>query len=152
MIFEQKSDPLNEGNIACVDMAKRYLNTLPHVKYTAIGINPKGYKVVRSGQSNELSAAFVDRGDWMSFNDVKPDFQIKAVYALSDKRIVLDVSEGSSNDNTDYPLIMLQANIHRDIPDTNQQKRIKVLLDILDSWRTDLLEFTQIVRCFPQRK
>ncbi len=152
VVFEQKSDPLNEGTIACVDMAKRYLKTLPHVKYTAVGFNPKGYKAAHSRKPNVISTAFVDSGDWMSFHGVKPDFQIKVIYALGDKKLVLDVSEGRGSDNTENSQIRFQANIHRDVPDTNQQNRIETLIGILDSWRTDLLEFTQIVSCFPKRK
>ena len=44
VIFQQTGDPLALKDILCPKIAERYLKKVPHVPYSAVGINPKGYR------------------------------------------------------------------------------------------------------------
>ena len=154
VVFEQTGDPLTIGSISCVEMARRYLDAVPHVKYSAIGINPKGYRTLHSEEQANISDALIDSGDWMEFKNANPEIQIKAVYDLNDKRIVLDISQARKRVATgnDVHLIMFQANIHRDITESEQPMRIDKLVSVLNGWKTDLTDFQELVNNFKRSK
>lgn len=150
VVFEQTGDPLEIGSISCIDMARRYLDAVPHVKYSAFGINPKGYKTLHSTEQESVSDALKNSGDWMEFKNVNPEIQLKAVYDLNDKRIVLDISQARKRVATgnDVHAILFQANIHRDITEPEQPKRIDKLVSVLNEWKTDLSDFQELVNNF----
>ncbi len=154
VVFEQTGDPLELGNISCIEMARHYLDAVPHVKYGAIGINPKGYKTLHSAERESVSNALKNSGDWMEFKNVNPEIQLKAIYDLNDKRIVLDVSQARKRVATgsDVHAIIFQANIHRDITESEQPNRIDKLVSVLNEWETDLSDFQELVNIFMRIK
>lgn len=148
ILFEQFASSLTEENIICADIAKNYIKTVPHVPYNAIGINLDGHRVLQEREA--VSNALIDKGTWMKFKTVAPDFQLKAVYELDDKAVTLHIKEDfiQKENGPEIPAIMFKANIHRDITETNQQMRINSLLSILDSWNGDLSDFFSLVQNF----
>lgn len=150
VLFEQTTDPLEERDIICADTAKRYLKTVPHVPYAAIGINFQGYRVSQNQVSNTVSDALINKGGWMKFGGAKPDFQLKAVYKYDDKTITLDIAEKLiEKEGVNLPAMAFYANIHRDISsEKNQQMRINDLLSILNSYNKDLSDFYLLVGRF----
>ncbi len=122
VMFEQVGDSLATENVICPEMANRYLQKVPHVPYSAVGINPKGLRVSPTA-AEKVSTALLDKGAWLSFKDIQPDIHLKTVYKFEKRTIVLDVVEAKKQaKNGVEPLgILFQANIHRDIPSTNQQ-------------------------------
>ncbi len=150
VIFEQSGDPLVKKEILCPDIANRYLQKVPHVPYSAVGINPKGYKVSPTAVPEKVSTALLDKGKWMSFKDVHPEIHLKTIYKYEKRMIVLEVIEAKKRikENVEIPGILFQANIHRDIPSTNQQNRFKMLSNILSSWEEDLSDFNTLVAKF----
>lgn len=150
ILFEQFTDSLTIEDIVCADIAKRYIKTIPHVPYSAIGINVHGYGVQKKRVRKKVSDALVEKGKWMKIKTVTPEFQLKAIYKFDDKKVTLDIAENltSQKDAERAPRIIFQANIHRDITETNQQMRINTLLSILDSWKGDLSDFHSLVENF----
>ena len=151
VLFEQPRDQIQELDIICVDIAKRYLLTIPHVPYTAIGINPKGFRMLQNQTSDTISGLLIKEGDWMNFNDVIPSFQLKAVYQYNDKILTIEIGENSVKSESDIniPTMEFDANIHRDISgETNQQMRINKLLSILDSCDQDISDFYLLAEQF----
>lgn len=151
VLFEQSGGQIQELDIICVDIAKRYLLTIPHVPYTAIGINPKGYRMLQNQTSDTISGLLIKKGKWMNFNDVNPSFQLKAVYPYNDKILTVDIGENfvKSESNINIPTMEFNANIHRDLSgETNQQMRINKLLSILDSCHQDISDFYLLAEQF----
>lgn len=150
VMFEQVGDSLATENVICPEMANRYLQKVPHVPYSAVGINPKGFRVSSTAVPEKVSAALLDKGAWLSFKDVQPDIHLKTIYKFEKRTIVLDVVEAKKQaKNGVEPLgILFQANIHRDISVTNQQNRITVVSNILASWKDDLSDFNALAAKF----
>lgn len=154
ILFEQFTIPLKEEDIICADIAKRYLRTVPHVPYTAIGINLHGYRIHQKQVSETVSGLLIKKGGWMNFEETSPSFQVKAVYRCDDKTITLDIAENliKEKDAAEVPAMVFNANIHRDISDeTNQQMRVSKLLSILDSYNKDVADFCLLTKEFRPR-
>ncbi len=153
VIFEQDGDPLTLENIICPAMAKQYLKKVPHVLYSAIGINPKGYRRSRLETPEKVSTALRENGAWISFKDVHPDIHLKTIYKYEKKAIVLEAYEAKkqAENGPEVPGILFQANIHRDLSVTNQQKRIEMASKILESWKDDLSDFYSLATKFDFR-
>ena len=146
VIFAQTRGRLATEDIVCPEIAKRYVKTVPHVTYRAVGINPKGFRRSGDGAPDRVANALTDKGAWLSFKDTIPEIQLKAVYRYSGRTIFLDVIEARREaDGRQTPGILFQANIHRNITETNPQKRTEGLLSIIDSWKEDLSEFHVLV-------
>lgn len=153
IIFEQVQDPLTTEGVMCPEIANRYLQKVPHVPYSAVGINPKGYRVSPAGAQERVSAALLDNGKWMSFKDVHPEIHLKTIYKYEKRMVVLEVIEARKRikENVEVPGILFQANIHRDVPATNPQKRVEFVSTALASWKEDLSDFVALVAKFTFR-
>ena len=154
ILFEQFTVPLKEEDIVCADIAKRYLRTVPHVPYTAVGINLHGYRTYQKQASETVSDLLIKKGGWMNFREAAPSFQVKAVYGYEDKTITLDIAENfiKEKDAKEVPAVVFNANIHRDISDeTNQQMRVSKLVSILDSCNKDISDFCLLTKEFESR-
>lgn len=151
ILFDQFTIPLKEEDIVCADIAKHYLRTIPHVPYTAIGINLHGYRIHQEQVSETVSGLLIKKGGWMNFEEATPSFQVKAVYRYDDKTITVDITENliKEKNTAEVPAMVFNANIHRDISDeTNQQMRVSRLLSILDSYGKDISDFCLLTRKF----
>ncbi len=151
ILFEQFAAPLKEEDVICADIAKRYLRTIPHVPYTAIGINLHGYRIHQNQESGTIPDLLIKEGGWMSFRNAAPSFQVKAAYRYDDKTVTLDIAEDlvKEEEVSEVPAMVFNANIHRDISDeTNQQMRVSKLLSILDSCNKDISDFYSLAKEF----
>ena len=145
VIFEQIGEKLAIKAIICPEIAKRYVKKIPHVLYRAVGINPQGYRRLEGKAIERVSDSLRDKGTWMSFQDITPEIQLKAIYQYTGRRIILDIAEAKKSEADEISGFLFQANVHRDIGETDPQKRINKLLSMIDSWREDLSDFHVLV-------
>ena len=152
VIFEQAETgtPLQSMNVVSPEMAVRYVENVPHVPYSAIGINPVAIRYLNDGSKEKLSRSLSDGGTWTSFKDVIPEIQFKAIYSYEKKKINLDIAEVKKReqDGTELFGLVFRANIHRDIKQTTQQGRISELKSIIKSWDDDLKDFYSLIDKF----
>lgn len=139
--FEQSGDALAADALMCAPAARDYLKTVPHVRYIAIGMNAK--YVLRNLSLHRVSETLKSSGSWTTFQSVVPKFELKAIYEMRDKRVTLGVQEHSDKAE---PIATCSANIHREIDEPNQQKRLNSMLSALDSWKDDLADFRTLVK------
>ncbi len=147
VIFEQAGDPLATKDVLCPEIASRYLQKMPRVSYNAVGINPKGYRVSPAAAPEKISTVLLNKGASLSFKDMHPEIQLKTIYKYESRMIVLEIIEAKKqiNDEPEIHGILFQANIHRDIPAMNPQKRVELMSKILTSWKDDLSDFDALV-------
>lgn len=149
IIFAQSGNGMLIDEIACPDVAQRYIRAVPHI-YRAVGINPKGLRRSVGPAAYRVTDALVGKGAWMSFKDATPDIQLKAVYRYAKRTVTVDImgTESRSDSGGGTSDLLFQANIHRDITETSQQARIDRLLSVIGSWKEDLSDFSTIVAKF----
>ena len=155
VIFEQRGNPLAEKKVRCPEMAERFVKLFPNYLYKAVGINPKAIRncPYKMPMSINVSDALYEKGAWLSFGNTKPEVQLKTVYRLDKRMIVLDVSKVQRPNNAPYANdgILFQANVHRDLQETVQTMRMRELSDILSSWKMDLADLNALVAKFDFR-
>ena len=152
VLFQQTRE-LTRANVVSPGIAKRYLQCIPHVPYRAIGINPHGFRRILGQEPNVIANMLREKGSWMSFQDVIPDVQLKAIYRYHGRVIFLDVINTHRTENDQkVPGVMFQANIHRDLAETNEPSRIRFLQSVLDSWESDLEDFRNLTGKFYEEK
>lgn len=150
VIFEQRGSKLTTEAIVCPEIAGRYLEEVPHVPYRAVGINPKVHRRSACQAGQRVAAALIDHGAWMSFKDLTPEIQLKAIYRYSDRTIFLDIAEAERRGQEPKPTpgMHFQANIHREIQANDAGRRIQAISSILSSWKDDLEDFLSVVAKF----
>ena len=148
VLFQQTKE-LSEANVVSPGIAKRYLQCVPHVPYSAIGINPKGFRRILGQEPRIIANMLRNKGTWMSFQDVDPDVRLKAIYRYHGRVISLDVISTQRTENDQKIAgILFQANVHRDLAETNAASRIRFLQSVLDSWKSDLEDFQKLTGKF----
>lgn len=140
------------GDKTAASIAKRYLQQVPHVPYRAIGVNPKLFAPV-GDQGSGVATALRDHGTWMSFKDVAPEVFLKFVYVYGDRTITLDVSD-TCRDAAGETLRgqMFQANVHRDLSESNVGSRNERIGSILDAWKGDLDDVRSLIGKFREEE
>ena len=157
VIFEHLAEAgafLEPETVVSSEMAVRYVETVPHVQYSAIGINPVAVRFCTGGTQEKLSSSLNDNGSWASFRDIMPEIQFKAIYEFEKKKINLDIAEGKwlEMGGSEVLGIAFRANIHRDIVQTKQQERIIELKSIINSWENDLNDFYALIQKFDYKR
>lgn len=119
-------------------IARSYLRQIPHAPYRAIGVNSKFF--VRSAdRAQGVSASLRNRGAWMSFKDVMPEVALKFTYTYNDRTINLEVADARLGEGDEtLQGQMFQANVHRDLTESNTKSRNERINSILDAWKRDL--------------
>ena len=147
--FVQRGEALTEDAVS-PNVARRFLEEFPYPSYKAIGINPTGINPLDPGSVGGVSDALIDRGAWMAFEDVSPVVSLKAVYPCENRQITMDVHDAKrlNTDGSERPGLLFAANIHRDVSETDQGRRIARLMSILSAWKDDLSNFQILVAKF----
>lgn len=104
--------------------ASRYIETLPHVLYKAVGIN-FGAILEDSDPSRRLIDKFLAQGVWNSEDLLVKELSLRFVYSLEGGTLNLSCDPGSVTDNTSNRTIkgiVLGANYHFDLPGGNPAK------------------------------
>ncbi len=149
-VFEQKGEPLAEDACVAPELARRFVQTVTHTSYSAVGINARSFRSPTGSSRYTVADTLLDDSKWMSFRDVRPDVHLKAVYGCEGRRITLDVGGVSAKmeDGAMSHGLLFQVNIHRDISEETQEARIKRVLAILGAWRDDIADFDDLVAKF----
>ena len=152
-VFVQQAEPLREDACTVPEIARRFLNKVPHPLYNATGINAKAVRSLDGELVNGVADALVNGGQWMTFNEVLPVVGLKAVYSYDDRRFTLNI-DGAKRKNSEGSEsfgLLFQANVHRDIAGTSQQERLDRMQSILSGWIEDVSDFMFLVEKFNSR-
>ena len=136
--FTQSGDELVAEDLICPKVAKSYLDQVPHVPYSAIGINPKFF-LRSSGEHLPTTKNMLrDQGNRLSFKDAEPAI-LKLAYAYDTRTISIDIAQVKQTNG-----ILFQANVHRDIEGSTAQTCNNSIRSILDRWEEDLKDIRQL--------
>jgi hypothetical protein len=125
-------------------LAVAYVEKLPHVRYTAVGVNFTGY-LLHQEPAPFLIGRFLKAGDW---NDqVRPmkGLGVRFVYHVEDALLRFGVDEGyvEQQEAERQPAILINGNFHSELPDT---KPIDTLRALAGRWSRRLGEFLGLSR------
>ena len=149
-VFVQRGEALTEDVVSSPNTARRFLEKIPYPAYKAIGINSMGAKLLDPGYVSGVADALIERGAWMAFRDVSPILSLKATYLYENRQITMDVHDAKRRDadGSEQLGLLFVANIHRDVSEADQGRRIASLMSILSAWKHDLSDFKNLVAKF----
>ena len=127
------------------DIAIKYINTLPHVKYTAVGLNFAGHYLCKDKESALalLPSKFLKDGEWYSFGDTAPYVGIKFGYLIGNVRCTINFDTADNPihpSKPPSPIIAITSNYH--IDSTN----IEEMNSFISNWKTQYDHFLKVVR------
>lgn len=96
IIFSEAFSVDGTGPVETPGVAQRYLNTVPHVDYQAVGVNPNGY-VTFEDQAAVLAFAkdrFLAKGPWLGFGDGLHGAGIRFSYEVEGRTLNLSLDAG----------------------------------------------------------
>ena len=139
-------------NHICKIIAK-YVNTLLHVKYNALGINFTN--IIEFDSDDEATSFLIERflkdGNWNKDNTQLNNVGFKFSYNLDGGNITLSIDRGVRQNNP-KPIIICRANFHRDL-DVDNVKSIKQIEDSLSNIDEDYKKFEELhAKIFEEEK
>lgn len=125
------------------DIAMKYVRALPHVRYTAAGINFVGHYPCKDKETaaNLLPSKFLKEGNWSSFGDATPYVGINFKYLVGNVHctIKLDTTDVSRSKEAPSSVIMISSNYHVD------SDNIEGITTLISNWKTQYTHFSGIV-------
>lgn len=103
------------------DIAIRYIQTLPHVHYTAVGINLDGILEYPNPEAMTIEK-FLKIGTWNDSNLKPASLSLRITYPVEDGILHLTVESGrlqNTQDGRQKMGVVLRANYHTELPKDN---------------------------------
>lgn len=106
-----------------VEIARQYATVVPHVRYTAVGINYR-FAIEIEDAETYLKSHFLKDGPWDSEDNPINSVGLNFVYPVDSGRLVLSIESGIVSDTAhgeaqQKSVIIANANFHRDLDLSN---------------------------------
>jgi hypothetical protein len=142
VIFMEPIGDKTMSELNIVEIARKYVQTLPNVEYEAVGINPRGYvSFADSPDAARLYMAetLLSPGAWQSAGESPMRASLNLVYKFQRAPFYLSITEAAlrNEDETSTPIVML-------IGETGSEK-ISHLHNCIDNWQVDLETYSDII-------
>lgn len=122
-----------------VQIASKYVLTLPHVRYKAVGVN--FHSVIGLDSAIEyIKNRFVKAGPWDSKSDPLAAAGVRLLYSIPDGgRVVFDLGAGEQKSSADedvaQSVVIVKANFHRECKGYPAEKEVLSHLGhVKDDW------------------
>ncbi len=130
-------------------LATKYLETLAHADYQAIGVNLRGYVPFNDADAamNYLSTQLLAAGSWQSFGDAQMNAAINLVYTLEEGRLQLSISEATLQlpEKEPAPIVLFSCNIAYGVAELPQAERPAKLIERISGWESDLTAYQSLI-------
>lgn len=142
----------SETNIS--DIVKRYVDTLRHVNYKAVGINPRGHFSFDSKDS--LTTYFVNnllsKGAWADFCGGVRSISIKLRYELDSVIYNIGIDQASLREDKSREdnVLSISGNFHHPIASNHSMESYKKVVEIIDNMDSDLDQCSNFSKLLPE--
>lgn len=124
-------------------IASMYVQTLPHVRYTAVGIN-WGCTLRKEDPNGWISNRFLSQGPWRENSHELIGSDLRFKYALPDAQCNLSLASGEvSERETSVPVVTVNVNYHHDITGYPSDQAVAQLIE---RWAHRLDHFRTLIR------
>lgn len=146
IVFYEKNSEQKNSNFLIPEIASKYVNILPHVEYSAIGINPRGHIQIDEAP-RYLIDKFIKHGPWSSFGNDIPELNIKFNYQFDRYMLALTIElfRLKTSDNQNPPVISFAANNHFTLNGEDRNQRLNNLSEIIPNWQTVIQDYHEMV-------
>jgi hypothetical protein len=122
-------------------IASKYLQILPHVKYTAVGINFSGHR-----RFDDLGAAksfilkkFIKEGPWFNVQEQDIGAGVNFVYSHDNVRRTVNINPGELKKEQEFPVVSVRYNHNCDV----QSSSLESLTSFIANWPEAFKYYTE---------
>lgn len=146
VVFEQGAPTGSLSRTYTAQLARSYIQAVPHVRYTAIGFNPSFLLDEENSYSrfqHRVSSALP-----MAHSRVVPTVDLKAAYSFPDRRVSVESLAARSTGERagEHLRLLLRSNVHHDISDSDPDDRVLAMKRILDQADADISRVETLLR------
>lgn len=131
------------------EIAAKYINVLPHVRYKAAGLNFIGHYLCKDKEFalSFLHHKFLKDGSWNTYGDEMPSLSLKFTYSLKKLKCTfsMETAELLRPNEPSLPIIAINANYHID------SSSIEENISFINNWQTQFDHFSKVISdTFPE--
>lgn len=148
ILFIEKNLNRSPSKPSIDKIAVRYIETLPHATYTAIGINFKGIVTFKNQEEPALFVLnkIISRGPWKNLCGDLKDASIKFVYDIEGGKMILTVEPSifiRTGKSQEF-ILSISSNFHRDLPEVHDTA-VKHMKTVINDWEKDKNTFCEMM-------
>lgn len=150
IMFAEAIDGKGDRDVTIPEIARKYVQTLPHMEYQAMGLNPRGYASFATepdAARKYISETLFSQGDWQEVG-TKPMFAtINLAYTLERGVFYLSVNEAALKqpDETTTPVVLFSGNFSYDLVGNNESEKLASLYQAIENWLADIDIYKDII-------
>jgi hypothetical protein len=128
-------------------LAIKYIRALPHVRYSAVGINLIGFAKCPNA-SGFLMERFLKTGPWIE-NSVQPEVVgLRLVYSIDGTRLRLSINPGKSKGPgsvNERDGILVDGNYHKELTSSNLLAEAEAAVSLFQQRCAHFMNFVKII-------
>ena len=144
----------NHSETSISDIAKRYVDALRHVYYTAVGINPRGHFSFDNKDSltNYFLNNLLRKGAWADFCGGVRSVSVKLRYELGSVIYNIGIDQASLREDKSREgnLLSISGNFHHPIASNRPVESYKKVVEIIDNMDSDLDQCSSFCKLLPE--
>lgn len=150
IIFAEVIAAKDLSEVKVPTIARKYVETLPHVDYQAVGINPRGHVALEQEEDTArkyLAEMLLAPGSWREFGKAPVRATIQLAYELDKGQLNLIINEAALQlpEAELIPVILFSGNFNYEIAGTTQDERLGNLHQIIQNWQVNLETYKELV-------
>lgn len=119
-------------------IANNYINTIPHVNYSAIGFNPTFFLPVEDPNSY-LQQTFIKNGPWTNLGDGLASVHYKFFFSHKSFNCTLEIREGTFQDQKG---IIFHTNLHHNL---GHDKNIEAMKEKIAFYSVEIEDYKNMI-------
>ena len=132
------------------EIARKYVQALPQVKYLAVGNNFRGYATFddqKDAARKYISETLLSKGSWQEVGTQPMRATLNLAYTLERGVFYLSVNEAilQQPDETTNPVVLFSGNFSYDIAASDETQKLASLHMAIDNWQKDLDTYKDII-------
>lgn len=150
VMFASALDSKVATDITAAEIARKFVQTLPHMEYFAVGFNPRGYAIFDSSPEaagKYISETLFSPGAWQEVGTEPMRATVNLAYTLERGVFYLSVNEATLRqpDETTAPIVLFSGNFSYDLTDKNGEEKLASLYQAIENWQADFDIYKNIV-------
>lgn len=132
-------------------IARKYIDKLPHAEYQTLSISTKSIVPFSGGQDaarRYITGTLLAAGPWLDFGQAPVQAGINLSYQLEGRQFSLGINEARVHigEQVAIPAILFAGSFNYAIAIASEPERLKQLTQGIDQWRSDWEMFNKIIR------
>ena len=150
LVISQTGQPsLTDENVVSPEVVNRYLKLVPPaVEYESVEINPTFSIRIADSDVGSLLSPLHELQVSLLHNEVKPDMQVRSLYAFDDKWIGFHVVEETGEDSNDIVAIRFVGRVHHQASGETLREQAESVECFLRNWQEDVDDFLDLTYKF----